>query len=237
MTGLYRAVSTVTVGRCATLGRVTLPLPLRNPLAELILASLHDADARRALDAVATLCTEPRCQLRVGDVPDRMPREFVEENAGGLYLKSEWSEHAADLRERSSRASRAIGGRPLDPADATLESALDAAAVLFDAGLYFEVHELLESYWLRAEGSDRIALQGLIQVAVGLEHLVNRNVKGGHALLASGCDKMEGRALLGLDLDRCARDVRAFVTNGVTLGGTSLRPFDRTAVPRFPSRA
>src|SRR5262249_39742580 len=158
------------------LGHVTLPLPLRNPLADLILAALHDASARRALDVVATLCTEPRCQSRVADVPHRMPREFVEKNAGGLCLKSEWSEHAADLRERSSRASRAIGGRPLDPVDATLESALDAAAVLFDAGLYFEVHELLESYWLRAEGSDRIALQGLIQVAVGLEHLVNGNV-------------------------------------------------------------
>jgi Domain of unknown function (DUF309) len=165
-----------------------------------------------------------------------MPREFLEETAGGLRLKSEWSEHAADLRERSSRASRAIDGRPLDPPEATLESALDAAALLFDAGLYFEVHELLESYWLRTEGSDRIALQGLIQIAVGLEHLVNGNLKGAHALLASGCDKMDGRTLSGLDLDRFARDVRAFVTDGVALGGTSLRAFDRAAVPRFPCR-
>jgi predicted metal-dependent hydrolase len=211
-------------------------LSLRNPLADLILASLHDAEARRALDAVATLCIEPRCRPRIVDVPVRMPREFLEETAGGLCLKSEWSEHAADLRERSSRASRAIDGRPLDPPEATLESALDAAALLFDAGLYFEVHELLESYWLRTEGSDRIALQGLIQIAVGLEHLVNDNLKGAHALLASGCDKMEGRPLSDLDLDRFARDVRAFVTDGVALGGTSLRAFDRAAVPRFPCR-
>src|SRR5215831_13372347 len=188
-------------------------------------------EARRALHAVATLCIRPHGRPCAVEVPACMPSDFLEDDAGRVGLKSEWREHAADLRERSSRASRAIGGRPLDPADATLESALDAAAVLFDAGLYFEVHELLESYWLRAEGSDRIALQGLIQVAVGLEHLVNRNVKGGHALLASGCDKMEGRALLGLDLDRFARDVRASVTNGVTLGGTGFRPFDRTAVP------
>jgi hypothetical protein len=166
-----------------------------------------------------------------------MPRQFFEEAAGRLRLRSEWSEHAADLCERSGRASRAIDGRPLDPPEATLDSALDAASVLFDAGLYFEVHELLESCWLRAEGSDRIALQGLIQVAVGLEHLVNGNVKGGHALLASGCDKMEGRGLLGLDLDRFARGIRAFATSGVPLGGTRLRPFDRTGVPRFPSRA
>ena len=215
---------------------MALPLSLRNSLAELILASLHDAEARRALDAVATLCIAPRGRPCAVDVPAGMTRGFFQEAEGRLRLRSEWSEHASDLRERSARAARAIGDRPLDPPDPTLESALDAAALLFDAGLYFEVHELLEPYWVRAEGSDRIALQGLIQVAVGFEHLVNDNVKGGHALLASGCDKMEGRALLGLDLDRFARDVRRFVTDGATLGGTSLRPFDRTVVPRFPSR-
>jgi len=236
MAGLYRGASTVTVGRRATLGRVALPLPLRNPLADLILASLHDVEARRALDAVATLCIEPPGQPRIVNVPGRVPREFLEEHAGALRLKNEWREHAADLGERSSRASRAIDGRPLDPPDAALESALDAAAILFDAGLYFEVHELLESHWLRAESSDRIALQGLIQVAVGFEHLVNSNLKGGYALLASGCDKMQCSTLPGLDVGRFARDVRAFVTDGVARGGTSLRPFDRAAVPRFPSR-
>jgi hypothetical protein len=43
--------------------------------------------------------------------------------------------------------------------------------------------------------------------------------------------------LPGLDLDRFARDVRAFVTDAVARGGTILRAFDRAAVPRFPSRA
>ena len=186
---------------------------------------------------MATLCIEPRCQFRIVDVLDRVPREFIEGNAEGLRLKSEWSEHAADLYERSSRAADAIDGRPLDPPEGTLDSALDAAAVLFDAGLYFEVHELLESYWLRIDGSPRIALQGLIQVAVGFEHLVNGNLKGAHALLASGWDKMEGRVLSGLDLDRFARDGRAFLTDEVGPGGTSLRAYDQAAVPRFPRRA
>jgi len=216
---------------------VALPLALRNSLAELILASLHDMEARRALHAVATLCIRPHGRPCAVEVPACMPSDFLEDDAGRVGLKSQWREHAADLRERSGRAARAIGGRPLDPADATLESALDAAALLFDAGLYFEVHELLEPYWLRAEGSDRMALQGIIQVAVGFEHLVNGNVKGWHALLATGCDKMDGRVLLGLDLHRFARDVRQFASDGVTLGETGVRPFDRIAVPRFPSRA
>ena len=69
------------------------------------------------------------------------------------------------------RAWRVIESRPLDPPDATLESTLHAAALLFDAGLYFEVHELLEPRWLGADGRDRTALQGLIQVAVVRAHL------------------------------------------------------------------
>ena len=216
---------------------MTLPLPLRNPLADLILASLHDADARRALAALATLCVEQRGQPRIDELPDRMPRDFFEERDGGLQFKSEWREHAAELRARSSRAWRAIENRPPDPSDATLERTLDAAAVLFDAGLYFEVHELLEPYWLQADGSDRTTLQGLIQVAVGFEHLVNGNVKGGHALLASGCDKMRDRTLSGLDLARFAHDVCAFLADVVPPDGNSLRPFDGTAVPRFPSQS
>ena len=53
--------------------------------------------------------------------------------------------------------------------------ALGQAALLFDGRLYFEVHELLEPYWLRAAGRERETLQGLIQVAVGFHHLSNGN--------------------------------------------------------------
>ena len=80
-------------------------------------------------------------------------------------------EHAAEVAERAGRARRALGDRSLDPRDASLPVALGQAAVLFGARLYFEVHERLEPYWLRARGADRQALQGLIQVAVGFHHL------------------------------------------------------------------
>ena len=39
---------------------MTLPLPLRNRLADLILDALHDDRARRALQAVAAVCADPR---------------------------------------------------------------------------------------------------------------------------------------------------------------------------------
>lgn len=42
---------------------------------------------------------------------------------------------------------------------------LEAAARLFDAGRYFECHELLEEVWRRSEGAEKLFLQGLIQAA------------------------------------------------------------------------
>lgn len=44
------------------------------------------------------------------------------------------------------------------------------ALILWNAGLFFEMHELLETIWHAARGSDRIALKGLIQAAGAYVH-------------------------------------------------------------------
>ena len=83
--------------------------------------------------------------------------------------------------------------------------ALRAAARLFDAGLFFEVHEVLEPLWMTASEPRREALQGLIQIAVGWQHLANGNVAGARSLLADGAARLHGRRLLGVDFDPFAR--------------------------------
>jgi predicted metal-dependent hydrolase len=90
------------------------------------------------------------------------------------------------------------------PRDAgTLVALLDRAARLADAGLFFEVHELLEPAWLRSEGSARLALQGLIQVAVGFHHAAHGNREGAVSLLAEGVAKL-GASAPSLPLDTAA---------------------------------
>jgi len=173
--------------------------------------------------------------MRVADLPERAPRDLFEERDGGLQVKSGWREYAAELRERSRRAWRAIADRPLDPPEAPLGATLGAAARLFDAGLYYEVHEVLEPYWMRAEGGDREALQGLIQIAVGFQHLANGNVTGARGLLADGCAKTLGRQLHGLDLDPFTRAARGCLDQVVARGAAAIQEFDWTAVPRFPN--
>jgi hypothetical protein len=114
------------------------------------------------------------------------------------------------------------GGPPAAP----LERALVQAAALFDAGLYFEVHEVLEEAWHGLEGDVRRFVQGLIQVAVGLHHLVHGNPAGARTLLG------EGRAKLAPHVP---------VYRGVAVAAllAGLRPFERAAAAgaAWPERA
>ncbi|MGH7898948.1 MAG: DUF309 domain-containing protein, partial [Candidatus Binatia bacterium] len=90
----------------------------------------------------------------------------------------------ARWRSASARA-------PVGPPDAKeVAWSVCAAAALFNAELFFEVHELLEPPWGRAEGPLRSFLQGLIQIAVGLHHRSTGNHRGALSLLADGNAKL-----------------------------------------------
>lgn len=215
---------------------MTLPLPLRNRLADLILDALHDGGARRGLEALAAVCGNPRA-LDAGAPPPGFPAELFDRRPDGWLLKSGFRQHAGALGERATRAARALAVRPLSATDPPLNIALGEAAALFEAGLYFEVHEVLEPYWMRSDGADRQSLQGLIQAAVGFQHLANGNVEGARALLREGAAKLIAQRLPGRDLDafacaliRCEREI-------VALGAEAARRFDWSAAPRFPSEA
>ena len=158
----------------------TLPLRLRNRLAERILAALHDTAARRDLARLAT------------------------DGAHG-WLEGHDARWADPLVARARVACAALAERPLLGPDADLRHTLAAAASLFDAGLYFEVHEVLEPHWATASGEVREALQGVIQVAVAWQHLANGNLAGARSLLVEGAARLHGRRLLDADLEPFAR--------------------------------
>jgi Domain of unknown function (DUF309) len=182
-----------------------LPLALRNRLAETILAAFHEPSARAELDALASA------------TPVTVP-------AG--WLAHDESAHAQMLLERARRAVAALAATPRLRPDVDVATALTAAATLFDAGLYFEVHEVLEPHWVRAEGAQRDALQGLIQIAVGFQHLANGNLAGARSLLAEGGFRLERSPQPDLDAREFARAVRS----------TLARLPEVSDAPRFPRR-
>jgi Domain of unknown function (DUF309) len=161
----------------------TAPLRVRNHLAEVILTALEMPEARRELLALGEVDAPPPDWLSPGDL-DCRPL----------------------VRQRAQSAAAALAGRPAARLDSRAD-VLDAAATLFDAHLYFEVHELLEPFWRDAQGGEREALQGLIQIAVGYQHLANGNLAGARALLDEGRRRLEGGALEGMDLDAFGREV------------------------------
>jgi uncharacterized protein len=120
-----------------------------------------------------------------------------------------------------------LARRPLRETAADLAQALDDAAALFDAGLHFEVHEILEPHWATSEGEAREALQGLIQAVVGFQHFANGNLAGARSLLSEAAGRLHERKLLGRDLEAFARAV-AEAAGAVRQGAP-------VVVPPFPA--
>jgi uncharacterized protein len=78
-----------------------------------------------------------------------------------------------------------------------------AGILFFNAGDFFEAHEVWEDLWHVATNPERRFYQGLIQTAVALFHLGNRNVRGAVRLYHSSRDYLaQSRPqFLGLDVE------------------------------------
>lgn len=205
----------------------TLPLRPRNRLAEIILDALRDPAARTELRRLAgePSPTGVPGEPRSGDASRASMTEITEHTR---WFRDTSPEDAELLRARARSASEALVALPLLPERPSLDEALAAGAALFDAGVYFEVHELLEPFWTRAAAPERQALQGLIQIAVGYQHCANGNLEGARALLAEGGRRARAGRLAGLELGGFADAVTATVAR--------LTDLPATGVPSFPRR-
>jgi uncharacterized protein len=179
-----------------------LPLGLRNRLAELILEAFNSDEARGTLAALVQACAgepvEPGAAARLVGFG-----WFDPASAGRIRLRGAHQAHREALCRRAGAALRMLDRATTARDGDTLVARLDRAARLADAGLFFEVHELLEPAWLRAEGDERLGLQGLIQVAVGFHHAAHGNREGALSLLGEGLAKLRAAAP-ALPLDAAA---------------------------------
>ncbi|HEY7677382.1 MAG TPA: DUF309 domain-containing protein [Candidatus Methylomirabilis sp.] len=149
--------------------------------------------------------------------------------------------HRDDLGEATLKsrafwdALRRVYERASGPAQA-LEDVLARAAVLFNVGLYFEFHEILEGYWMgHAKGPTRQFLQGLIQIAIGCYQIERRNPVGALAQFQKGLEKVEGlgECYLGLDLREFLPAVRRCRETVAALGEPRIADFDSALLPQL----
>lgn len=85
---------------------------------------------------------------------------------------------------------------------------LQRGVALFNAGHFFDAHEVLEDVWRAAPDAEKKYLQGLVQVAVGLHHYTQGNLVGARSVLARAHRNLRGAPadFAGLDvaaLRRC----------------------------------
>jgi len=83
----------------------------------------------------------------------------------------------------------------------------------FNAGEFFEAHEVWEELWLHAPLQEKPFLQGIIQIAAAFHHLQRGNERGAKSLLAAGLAKVRGYSALrnGIDVPRLCDDVQAWL--------------------------
>lgn len=148
-------------------------------------------------------------------------------------------EHREDLGELTIKARafwdavRRVYERASGPA-VDLEEVLVRAATLFNVGLYFEFHEILESFWMgQAKGPTRQFLQGLIQIAIGFYQIERHNPVGALAQFQKGLEKVEGLGdrYLGLELAHFLAAARTCRDTVATLGESRIAEFDPALIP------
>ncbi|ARV62522.1 hypothetical protein BZZ01_31310 [Nostocales cyanobacterium HT-58-2] len=73
----------------------------------------------------------------------------------------------------------------------------------FNAGQYYACHDTLEALWIEATEPEKTFYQGILQIAVALHHLSNRNLRGAAILLGEGSNRLRRYPLDygGIDVD------------------------------------
>ena len=113
----------------------------------------------------------------------------------------------AYLRDRAARFAAACAWIERDQ---SARDPVERARAAWDAGLFFEVHELLEPVWLnQPEGPRRELLQGLIMAGAALHHLTLGNTAGARGLLGDAARRLAGAADARLDLAAFASGLTA----------------------------
>jgi uncharacterized protein len=105
----------------------------------------------------------------------------------------------------------------------------------FNAGEFFEQHETLELLWRATPGEIRHLYEGILQIGVGMHHLLkNRNFHGAAVKLDHGIRLLSAfpATCHGVDVARLMRDAATARQRLLELGPAGLENFDRQSIPR-----
>jgi uncharacterized protein len=98
---------------------------------------------------------------------------------------------------------------------------------LFNAGRFFECHEVWEEVWKRATSAEKLFFQGMIQAAVAILHAQRGNPRGARSTWAKARAKLDPLPAehMGIALAELRDAVEAFVAS--VLGGRPPAPLPK----------
>ena len=141
------------------------------------------------------------------------------------------STHPKLTRALERLESADLAGVCAEPAPAALLQAIRE----FNAGEFFEQHETLELLWRATPGEIRHLYEGILQIGVGMHHLLkNRNFHGAAVKLDHGIRLLSAfpDVCHGVDVARLRRDGAAARRHLLELGPAGLDRFEREWIPR-----
>lgn len=95
---------------------------------------------------------------------------------------------------------------------------------LFNAGRFFDCHEVWEEVWKRTSGAEKVFYQGMIQASVAILHAERGNRRGARSTWDKARAKLESLQAehMGIALDELRDAVAAFIAGA--LAGRPLGP-------------
>lgn len=115
---------------------------------------------------------------------------LLEGRNGRVTCRSAFLPHLPYLQRQTARLAAALESLKSSRRPAGIPTDLVLGAALFNAGLYFETHELLELTWRATEGPERDFYHGIVQAAAAFYHFEKQNLNGARTLLAKSLRRL-----------------------------------------------
>ena len=90
----------------------------------------------------------------------------------------------------------------------------------FNSGQFYACHDTLEALWIEAGEPEKTFYQGILQIAVALYHLENRNWRGAVILLGEGSNRLRRYPSIygGVDVDELLSQSAVLLTTLQQIG-------------------
>ncbi|MEH2320382.1 DUF309 domain-containing protein [Nostoc sp.] len=94
----------------------------------------------------------------------------------------------------------------------------------FNSGQFYACHDTLEALWIEAGEPEKTFYQGILQIAVALYHLENRNWRGAVILLGEGSNRLRRypSSYGGVDVDELLSQSAALLTTLQQIGADKI---------------